>query len=145
MIITFFFIDVFLNNYEYEDNKPNNLLSIDEIKQGLLYIISCKTLFYFTTFVLTIFERKNIRKELKNSLFRNINDNLSKDIYENILAQCKYPKDTKLTIKYDELIKKSNISSKLNDVNLSNFKINQVSDKPLSKKINIIEPLISKQ
>ena len=111
----------------------------------ILYIISCKTLFYFTTFVLTIFERKNIRKELKNSLFRNINDNLSKDIYENILAQCKYPKDTKLTIKYDELIKKSNISSKLNDVNLSNFKINQVSDKPLSKKINIIEPLISKQ
>ncbi len=88
------------------DIQPPNLAQVIRFKEILLYFISIKSFMYFTSFILTLLERNNILKEIKKSIYKDIDCNLNEEIFNNIIEQCENPNNNKLSKKYANLLKK---------------------------------------
>lgn len=142
MTWTFFLIDSIYNINEMEKILPENLESVEVIKNFLFYFISAKSCFYLISFILTIIEKNKINTEMNDSLFKQIDDSLTQDVYNSILDQCKFPDDEKQKEIKANIIKKRGIErNRISEVNrTSDFSdLSKTTDsmkKPLIKEVN---------
>lgn len=129
IIIFFFFFSIILVNVIVENINTfksihsSLLTKIRRYKELNFYFCIVKTILFAITSILTIKERKLILKEIQQSPYLNIDENLTEALYKNIIEQGKHPDDNNLKEAYNRLINmsKENEDSK----NYSQDAINQ--------------------
>ena len=106
----------------------------------MLYLNCGKTVLYILTTFITISERKQLLKEILNSPFTLVDENLTQELYNNILEQSKHPNDLKLRSEYNRLSierilkahkstkneRKSNLTLPLDESSVSSGVVNKV-------------------
>jgi len=130
MIWAFFLIDfIYSNGRDMRIIQPPNLQQVIEFKEILLYFITIKSILYFISFVLTIIERTRILNEIKRSIYKDIDNNINEEIFNNIIEQCKYPRNKKLAKQYADLLDKS----RKGDETMSQSQISELDQNNLNK------------
>jgi len=130
MIWAFFLIDfIYSNGRDMRIIQPPNLQQVIEFKEILLYFITIKSILYFISFVLTIIERTRILNEIKRSIYKDIDNNINEEIFNNIIEQCKYPRNKELAKQYADLLDKS----RKGDETMSQSQISELDQNNLNK------------
>jgi hypothetical protein len=128
-VIFFFFssliiIDlVFENINPYKPLESTELTDIRKYKDLSFYLCICKTVLFAITSFITMKERNLILKEIDQSPYSVVNENLTEALYKNIIEQGKHPEDPNL---FEAYLKLSNPSNSNEDSkNLSRNAINK--------------------
>ncbi len=136
MIWLFFLIDkLYGQGTGLKPIGPSIDKNILELKNIIFYISFVKSFFYITTSFISIYERRKLKRELKNSPLLEIDDNLTEEIYKNIIQQSKNPDNLELIEEYKRLIslRASSNNTIITPSNL-NDSINAINpDRPLSR------------
>ncbi len=129
VVIFFFFssliiIDVVFENINpYKPLESAELTDIRKYKDLTFYLCICKTVLFAITSFFTMKERNLILKEIDQSPFIVVNENLTEALYKNIIEQGKHPEDPKLLETYLKLT--NPIYSNEESKNLSRDAINK--------------------
>lgn len=135
MIWTFFLIDLIYNNgTDMRKIQPPELQKVVDIKEILIYFLTIKSLLYFSSFILTLLERKRIMHEIKRTIYNYIDNNINEDIFNNIIDQCKQPHNNDLKKKFRSLVNDKNIRNEtsISDIS-SDFDRNNIQNPLLQK------------
>jgi hypothetical protein len=121
MIWLFFIIDkLYTNSSDLRPLKPPNQKQIIDLKEIIYFLNFGKSALYTLTAILTIFERRAIRREIKDSPLLEIDENLTEEIYKNILQQSKNPNDHDLLQTYRQLVERRKMTVTHNSNSLDN-------------------------
>ena len=103
--------------------KPSNEIEILTLKNVLYYISFVKSFLYLATGIITIYERKKLLREIKNSPLLLIDDSLTEEIYQNIIQQSKFPDNPVLIEEYRRLLdsRRKTVSEKTVNDTYDNF------------------------
>lgn len=82
------------------------------LKYMIVIISIPKTIMYFLTAFITIYERSQLLKEIKLSPLSIIDETLTEDLYKNIISQSKDPDNPKLKEEYKILKENSILKAK---------------------------------
>jgi hypothetical protein len=105
MIWIFFLIDkLYGEGTALKPIGPSMDKIIVDVKAILLYIAFTKSFLYVITALLTIYDRIKLIREIKNSPLLGIDDNLTEDIYKNIIQQSQHPNNPELLEEYKRLV-----------------------------------------
>ena len=105
MIWIFFLIDkLYGEGTALKPIGPSMDKIIVDLKGILFYIAFTKSFLYGITAVLTIYERRKLIREIKNSPLLGIDDSLTEDIYKNIIQQSQHPDNPELVEEYKRLV-----------------------------------------
>jgi hypothetical protein len=135
MIWLFFLIDkLYSEGTGLKPIGPTTDLIIVQMKDVNLYISFSKSFLYMISSLLTIFERRKMKREIKNSLLLVIDDNLTEEIYQNIIQQSKNPDNPELVEEYKRLISMKRITP--NSSAVMNESINAIYQDRSSSNVN---------
>jgi len=114
--------------------QPPELQKVVDIKEILIYFLTIKSLLYFSSFILTLLERKRIMHEIKRTIYNYIDNNINEDIFNNIIDQCKQPHNNDLKKKFRSLVNDKNIRNEtsISDIS-SDFDRNNIQNPLLQK------------
>jgi hypothetical protein len=105
MIWLFFLIDtLYTGGSGLKPIGPSMDKIIVSMKNIIFYISFTKSFMYAITAILTICDRRKLNREVKNSPLLGIDDNLTEEIYQNIIQQSKNPDNPELIEEYKRLI-----------------------------------------
>ena len=118
VIILFFFIfeKIFSIIILYKKGDINFTYSIKDI---IFYIISFQIILLIINFISCLIQRKQIIKEIKEAPLNYVDQNITEDIYNNILTQSLNPDDKKLKVDFKKKIElRKNASSRFSSSTL---------------------------
>ena len=92
-------------------HKAFDLDSLGKLGWGVASCGGVSLLLLLISVVLSIIERNQIINEYTNTPLSQINENISEELYKNILSQSVNPNDKKLEEEYKRIINKSSSNS----------------------------------
>jgi hypothetical protein len=88
---------------ELKNKRTSEIIALEKIIENTYYITFAKISLYLITLVFTCQEKKYLTEEIQASPLTSVDENLTEELYKNILQQSKNPEDNNLIEQFQKI------------------------------------------